>query len=348
MTAGYHHRPSAWSMRRNYNPLAPCVCWFVHAHPALTALVLGARHLGCPAAQTAEDHAGEQEYPAHDSCVGPVQGVRNGKNAEDGCEQQDAYPKSIQMPHWAASLHAATVQWIQCNHWHRASVVRPNGSARICREQPTVDSARGGARHRRDESVPVTFRPQLVPGGDVAAFGARCRTEAVAGLQAQDWRPVHDWSKSWIGSGGGAWLPGPWLLYAASALLKGEPRIAVHSLDLALRVWLAGRADRAALTWLRGVLVVDQLKNPKAALVDLRESRSQLPDWLTTGADDRLAACEAATATSRMRVPSVKPRPEYSPLAATHDGVAPPVSERVDGQRPSVWDQVGPLLTSPP
>jgi hypothetical protein len=182
----------------------------------------------------------------------------------------------------------------------------------------------------------------------VGAFGARCRAEAVAGLQAQDWRAVYDWSKSWIGWGGGAWLPDPWLLYAASALLKGEPRTAVHSLDLALRRWLAGQADRAALTWLRGVLVADQLKDPRTALLDLRESRGQLPDWLTAGAEERLAACEAAAATSRKRVPSVKPRPEYAAVAATHDGVAPPVGERVDGQRPSVWDHVGPLLTAPP
>jgi hypothetical protein len=194
----------------------------------------------------------------------------------------------------------------------------------------------------------VTFRLELVPGGDVAAFGDRCRSEALAGLQAQDWRPVYDWSKSWIGWGGGAWLPNPWLLYAASALLKGEPRTAVHSFDLGLRVWLSGHADRAALTWLRGVVVADRLKDPKTALLDLRESRGQLPHWLIAGADERLAACEASAATSRKRVPSVKPRPEYAPVAGTHDGVAPPVGERLDGQRPSVWEQVGPVLISLP
>ena len=89
----------------------------------------------------------------------------------------------------------------------------------------------------------MTFDPAKVPGGDVAHWGAQCRVKALAGLDAGNWRPVYDWTKSWIGWGGGAWLPDTWLLCAASALLKGQPRTAIHSIG----PWhwdLAGRRRR--------------------------------------------------------------------------------------------------------
>jgi len=52
-----------------------------------------------------------------------------------------------------------------------------------------------------------------------------------------DWHRAYEAAKSWIVGGGGAQLPDPWLVYAASALLHGQPRIAVHSID---SVWATG------------------------------------------------------------------------------------------------------------
>lgn len=45
----------------------------------------------------------------------------------------------------------------------------------------------------------MTFDPAKVPGGDVAKFGAECRAKALDGVTASDWRPIYDWTKSWIG-----------------------------------------------------------------------------------------------------------------------------------------------------
>jgi len=87
-------------------------------------------------------------------------------------------------------------------------------------------------------------------------------------------------TKSWVGWGGGAWLTDSWLLYATSALLKNEPKNAIHSLDLGLRTCIEGPIDRAVLTWCRGILVWRLLMDPKTALVDLEAAADQVPDWL--------------------------------------------------------------------
>lgn len=71
-------------------------------------------------------------------------------------------------------------------------------------------------------------------------MGRGVRAKSLAGVENSDWRPVYDWTKSWIGWGGGAWIPDSWILYAVSALLQGKTRIAVHSLDLGLGAWLEG------------------------------------------------------------------------------------------------------------
>ena len=55
-----------------------------------------------------------------------------------------------------------------------------------------------------------------------------------------------------------------------------------------------------------------------------------------------LSISRASVSRRSSRVPSTPP------VAGTHDGVAPPVGERLDGQRPSVWEQVGPVLLSRP
>ncbi|WP_207009612.1 hypothetical protein [Nocardioides aromaticivorans] len=183
----------------------------------------------------------------------------------------------------------------------------------------------------------MRFDPAQMPGEDVSRWGADCRAKALAALGASDWRGVHEWTKSWIGWGGGAWIPDTWLLYAASALLEGKPRNAVHGLDLGLRVWLAGASDRAALTWLRGLIVMDRLADPKTALIDLEESLELLPNWLRDESADRLERCRDEAARSRKRVPSVQPRPAFVGAEGSRHVVAPSVSDRVDGSEPEAW-----------
>ncbi|GAB3862702.1 hypothetical protein GCM10028801_28730 [Nocardioides maradonensis] len=178
----------------------------------------------------------------------------------------------------------------------------------------------------------MTFTIDKVPGGDIAAWGRECRDKALAGAAEGDPRAVHDWTKSWIGWGGGAWLPDPWILYTVAGLLEGKPRIAVHSLDIAIRTWLAGASDRAALTWLRGMVISDRLNDPKTALIDLRDAAAQVPGWMTVAPDQRLEECESAAATSRKRVASVKPRPAHVGASSMVDVVAPPVVGRMMGR----------------
>jgi hypothetical protein len=190
----------------------------------------------------------------------------------------------------------------------------------------------------------MTFDPVKVPGGDVARWGEECRAKALAALDAEDWRPVYDWTKSWIGWGGGAWIPDTWLLYAVSALLQGKPRIAVHSLDLGLGFWLAGEADRAALTWCRGAIVMDRLADPKTALLDLEGCHDLLPQWLSPRATERLEMCRDEATKSRKRVPSVKPRPLFTGFDHMLDAVAPAVVQRRDGEQPEIWKRVAPYF----
>lgn len=192
--------------------------------------------------------------------------------------------------------------------------------------------------------VCVTFDLAEVPGGNIAAWGRECCAQALAGIELGDWRPVHDWTKSWVGWGGGAWLPDTWILHAVSGLLQRTPRLAVHGLDLGLRVWLTGAADRAALTWLRGVVVMDRLHDPKSALLDLRAGRELLPAWVSGSPDVRLAECGAAAEVSRKRVSSVKPRPGYVGPESMAHGVAPPIDSRSDGDEPFIWKAVARYL----
>ena len=186
----------------------------------------------------------------------------------------------------------------------------------------------------------MTFDPAKVPGGDVAAWGAECRDKALIGIRDGDWRSIYDWTKSWIGWGGGAWLPDIWMLYAVSALVQGKPRIAIHSLDLGLKTWLAGTVDRTALTWCRGIIVMDRLADPKTALLDLEDSVVDVPAWAEPLAERRLEHCRDAAAASRKRVPSVGPRPAYEGSEGSVHVVAPPAGERADGEQPEVWPAV--------
>jgi hypothetical protein len=186
----------------------------------------------------------------------------------------------------------------------------------------------------------VSFDSAKVPGGDVEAFGRECRINALDGVARVEWRPVYQWTKSWITMGGGAWLPDTWMLYAVSALLQRQPKSAVHSLDLGLRHWMSGQQDQAILAFCRGQVISLVMNDPKAAVADLEFGAERAPSWLRNAATDALGAARAATLNSRKRVPSVRPRPDHSPQGQLHATVAPPVGDRMDGEEPAVWERV--------
>ena len=175
---------------------------------------------------------------------------------------------------------------------------------------------------------------------EVESWGASSRARALQSLADEDWRGTYEWTKSWVSRGGGAWLPDAWLMYSASALLRGQPKVAIHSLDLGLGTWLSGPLDRAAISWCRGLVVWLQLSDPKTALLDLVPASDLAPLWVGSDLPEQLARCRAEAQRSRKRTPSVKPKPEFlGPDKVLHT-VAPSVGERSDGDEPVVWSAV--------
>lgn len=162
-----------------------------------------------------------------------------------------------------------------------------------------------------------------------------------AGIADGDWRPPYEWAKSWISSGGGACQLDPWLAYVASGLLKGEPRTATHAIDLALKNWIYGEADRAVLLWTRSRIVCQRLKDPKSALTDLEAAVESAPGWLADRAVEDVHACRAKAEASRKRTPSVKAAPTYT---GTDTPVAEPTEAIPDGTMPELWPDIDRLL----
>ncbi len=150
-----------------------------------------------------------------------------------------------------------------------------------------------------------------------------------------DWYSVYMWSKTWI-SCGGATAPDPWLGYAISSLLHGQPRGAVYSIDKALRHWIPDPADRAILLWARAAIVDRRLSDPKTALPDYELSLSDAPDWLAPDAQAFYGGCVERAKSSRKKKPSVQPSP------GTPSRIPSPVEPRdpmfQTGERPRLWD----------
>ncbi len=163
-------------------------------------------------------------------------------------------------------------------------------------------------------------------------------------LTAKDWHAVYACTKGWVGQGGGAWLPEAWLTYAASALLHGQPRIAVRSLDLGLQNWITDQADRSILLWARGSVILRYLDDPKTALPDFEAAATSAPDWLAHLLGHDAAACRASAATSRKRKPSVQPAPSKGVDMTIHEKVAGPAAEHQPGSQPGLWDELLPLV----
>lgn len=164
----------------------------------------------------------------------------------------------------------------------------------------------------------------------------RWRHEAVKALAAGDWYGAYSTAKGWISAGGGAFQLDPWLVYAASALIHGQPKTAVHSVDLGLQHWTADSEEQAVLRWVRGMIIWRRMNDPKSALPDLEVAAAEAPGWLDSANGD-LEACRAAAATSRKRTPSVKAAPPYRGPGTAAEIVARPPTSRQLGAMPGVW-----------
>jgi hypothetical protein len=172
---------------------------------------------------------------------------------------------------------------------------------------------------------------------DPVAFGRECEQRARQACDERDWHGIYLCAKSWIVSGGGGRQLDPWLLYVVSALMHGQPRTGVRSLDLALGNWISDPADRAVLLWTRAEVIHNWLRDPKTARADYHAALSSAPAWLRHDVEADLARCEAESGRSRKRKPSVAPAPDY--VDKPRDFVTP-VGRATAGSRPAVWDRL--------
>jgi hypothetical protein len=188
---------------------------------------------------------------------------------------------------------------------------------------------------------------ERLTGMSPPAWGEKMRRDALTCLAQGDWHGAYEDAKSWISIGGGAWILDPWLIYVASALLHGQPRQAVHSVDIPLQSWIADPMDRAILHWVRAAIIHRRLRDPKTARADYDRASATAPPWLHGTVLADLDACAQDAERSRKRKASVGPAPEYRGAYA-HDIVAPPQENRPPpGSVPAVWDAVLPYLQAP-
>ena len=122
--------------------------------------------------------------------------------------------------------------------------------------------------------------------------------------------------------------------------MNGQPRNAVHSIDLALANWITDAADRAILRWVRGHIISIRLADPKTALLDFEAACVHAPAWLRTVAHESRERCAAEAPASRKRKPTVPKAPDHAGPQSVHATVAPPDSPREPGRRPPVWEAV--------
>lgn len=158
----------------------------------------------------------------------------------------------------------------------------------------------------------------------------------VAAIDERDGYSAYMWSKSWI-TQGGATAPDPWLGYAASSVIQGQPKGAVNSLDLGLRVWIEALPDRAILVFARGTIIWRRMSDPKTALSDLQAAADNAPAWLMPTARDAIEACSSAASSSKKRKRSVEPPPVHVG-SDTRDTVEPRAAHFTIGERPRLWD----------
>lgn len=163
-------------------------------------------------------------------------------------------------------------------------------------------------------------------------------TQTTLALSRGDARSAHRWAKGWIGSGGGAWLIDPWLVYVCSALIESKPRLGLHSIDLALRNWISDATDRSVLYWVRGAILYRILNDPGGASIEFSKSLASAPSWLAAEARTDLDEATSDSAARRGKHSRVPPSPEYVGPGEFGNAVPPKVTPTVVGARPKLWD----------
>lgn len=171
---------------------------------------------------------------------------------------------------------------------------------------------------------------------------------AAAGLTERDWRTTYDAAKGWVSRAGGAWIPEAWLVYAATGLFQGQPRIGVRSVDLGLSNWVCAGPDRSILLWARASIIWRHLADPKTAEPDFSAAAPDAPAWLRGQLERDREGCREASAVSRKRKQTVAEAPGYADQTVAHDTVAPPVAGHEPGSEPMLWSLLMPVLTNEP
>ena len=166
-----------------------------------------------------------------------------------------------------------------------------------------------------------------------------------ASLDADDWHDAYRWAKDWIGSGGGAGLLDPWLVYVGDGLGLGQTRTSIHAVDLALGTWIADDLDRGILLFVRARLIWLHLKDPKTAYTNMLMAETLAPTWLSEAVKDDLVRCEDEAGRNCRIKPTVSDPPD---LQMSDFAVATLADRRsplpAPGTEPPLWWQIYPLL----
>jgi hypothetical protein len=155
-------------------------------------------------------------------------------------------------------------------------------------------------------------------------------------LNEADWHGLYKMAMAWRVAGGGMWTPDAWLMDICSSLLHNQPKTAVHCCDMALRTWIERPLDRLTMRYLRGLLILDHVRDPARSIDDLQSARHAQP-WLAALADEDSKRAELASLRSKIKAARTGPSPAFTrEHRASH--VAPaaqPFPE--DGAIPALW-----------
>ncbi len=113
--------------------------------------------------------------------------------------------------------------------------------------------------------------------------------------------------------------------------------------DMALGTWIDRPLDRLTVRYLRGLLILDHVRDPLRSLGDLQAATQAAP-WLAALAASDLARAEPAASRSKIKVARVGPSPDFSARHQAPD-IAPPAEPVADdGAKPALWDVALPRI----
>lgn len=130
----------------------------------------------------------------------------------------------------------------------------------------------------------------------------------------------------------------PWLIYVASALMRSQPRTAVHGANLALRLWIMPPPDRAILQWVRGAIAHRLLDDAHAAIADFGVAAESVPPWLRAQLLSDLEIARSDASRTKRKRSSLPPSPDFEGPGDVGEKVGRMERPRLVGQRPRSWD----------